>query len=282
MATWEVLKFIMTVRKVSVRHVVMRMLKQTMGFCLVMLYLMPWSMAAEKKEPQRILFIGNSYTGVNQLPNIFKEIVTSAGHAAPVIQASHPGGRTLEQHLGIAASTQKIQEGKWDVVILQGQSQEASLAEVNEGIRKSFLTSGKSLCEMIRKTSPDARIVWYQTWARHADYWKNPKSDLAIGKSPEDMMTRNQKWYGRLAKDNAGSTVALVGEAWAGYYRDHPGKDLHVADNSHPTFAGSYLAGLVLYQTIYHTAVAKITYRGSLSEDAALDLQKTAAVVGKP
>ncbi len=282
MATWEVLKFIMTVRKVSVRHVLMRMLKQTMGFCLVMLYLMPWSMAAEKKEPQRILFIGNSYTGVNQLPNIFKEIVTSAGHAAPVIQASHPGGRTLEQHLGIVASTQKIQEGKWDVVVLQGQSQEASLAEVNEGIRNSFLTSGKSLCEMIRKTSPDARIVWYQTWARHAEYWKNPKADTAIGTSPAEMMTRNQKWYVRLSQENAGSTVARVGEAWAGYYRTHPGKDLHVADNSHPTFAGSYLAGLVLYQTVYQAPAAKIAYRGNLSETAAVELQNAAAALTKP
>jgi hypothetical protein len=260
----------------------MHLMKRTMGFCWWMIFLIPWAVAEEKKEPQRILFIGNSYTGVNQLPKIFQKIVASAGHTVPVIQASHPGGRTLEQHLTIPTSTQKIDEGKWDVVILQGQSQEASLSEVNEGIQKSFLTSGKSLCDMIRKKSPDARIVWYQTWARHADYWKNPKSDLAIGKSPEDMMSRNQKWYGRLVKDNAGSVVARVGEAWAGYYRDHPDKDLHVADNSHPTFAGSYLAGLVLYQTIYHTAVAKITYRGSLSEDAALDLQKAAAVVGKP
>jgi hypothetical protein len=282
MATCEDWKFIMTAGMVSVRKEFMELVKRMTGFCLMMVCLLSSSQAAEKKEPHRILFIGNSYTGVNQLPNIFKEIVASAGHAAPVIQASHPGGRTLEQHLSIPASTQKIDEGKWDVVILQGQSQEASLSEVKEGIQNSFLTSGKSLCEMIRKNSPAARIIWYQTWARHADYWKNPKSDLAIGKSPEEMMSRNQKWYGRLAKDNAGSMVARVGEAWAGYYRDHPGKDLHVADNSHPTFAGSYLAGLVLYQTIYQAPAAKITYRGSLSEEAVLDLQKAAAVVGKP
>jgi hypothetical protein len=239
-------------------------------------------MAADHQNPQRILFIGNSYTGANQLPNIFQEIAISAGHAAPIIQASHPGGRTLEQHLGIAASTEKIHQGKWDVVILQGHSQEASLSESNEGIRNRFLSSGKSLCTMIRKTSPNARIIWYQTWSRHADYWKNPQCDTSIGKSPEEMMTRNQKWYERLARDNPGSSVAQVGEAWAVYYREHGGKDLHAADNSHPTFAGSYLAGLVLYEAIYQDATPPIAYRGHLSEAAGVELRNAALALRKP
>ncbi len=281
MATDEDLNFIMTERKVSVRHLAMRVLNQLLS-AIFLLCLANGTMAADHPNPKRILLIGNSYTGVNQLPNIFQEIVISAGHAAPIIQASHPGGRTLEQHLGIADSQQKIHQGKWDVVILQGHSQEASRSEVNEGIRNRFLSSGKSLCEMIRKTSPNARIIWYQTWARHADYWKNPQCDTMIGKSPEEMMTRNRKWYARLAQDNPGSSVAQVGEAWAVYYREHGGKDLHVADNSHPTFAGSYLAGLVLYEAIYQKAAPPIAYRGHLSEDAAGKLRNASLALRKP
>ena len=48
--------------------------------------------------PLRVLFIGNSYTSVNNLPAIFKEIATSAGNEAPAIEAATPGGKTLEQH----------------------------------------------------------------------------------------------------------------------------------------------------------------------------------------
>ena len=233
--------------------------------------------SAAEKEPAKILFIGNSYTGNNQLPTIIKEVVASAGHAAPVIKSSNPGGKTLEQHLGFKNTLTLIEEGGWDVVVIQGQSQEASMAHDFENMRKSFMDGGKTLCEKIRQKSPQARIVWYQTWARHPDYWKAKTPELAVGKSPDDMTERNRKSYDELAKNTPKSTVARVGEAWALYYKTHPGKDLHVGDNSHPTFAGSYLAALVIYQTIYQPATMKIAYQGNLTEILAAELQKTAA-----
>jgi len=234
-------------------------------------------LCAAEKVPVKILFIGNSYTGNNQLPTIFKEVVASGGHAAPVIKSSNPGGKTLEQHLGVKSTQTLIEEGGWDVVVIQGQSQEAAMAHDYENMRKSFMDGGKALSEMIYRKSPQARIVWYQTWARHDDYWKAKAPDLAVGKSSEDMMERNRKSYDELAKNNPKSTVARVGDAWALYYKTHPGKDLHSGDNSHPTFAGSYLAALVMYQTIYKPATMKIAYRGNLTEPLAAELQKTAA-----
>mgnify|MGYP000098882036 CR=1 FL=1 len=86
-------------------------------------------------DPQRILFIGNSYTGVNKLPDVFLELVKDSGRPAPVVKSSTPGGRTLKQHLAIAGSIKLIEEGGWDVVVLQGQSQEPALAETDEANR---------------------------------------------------------------------------------------------------------------------------------------------------
>ena len=60
--------------------------------------------AAFAADPQRVLFIGNSYTGVNKLPEVFLEVVKSSGRSAPVVKSSTPGGRTLKQHLGIVGS----------------------------------------------------------------------------------------------------------------------------------------------------------------------------------
>ncbi len=235
------------------------------------------SLLAAEKAPAKILFIGNSYMGVNQLPNIFKEVVASAGLAEPVIKSSNPGGKTLEQHLKFNNTVALIDEGGWDVVVIQGQSQEASMAQEFDNMHKSFLDGGKALCELIYRKSPQARIVWYQTWARHADYWKAKAPDLAVGKSPDDMMARNRKSYEELANKCPKSTVARAGEAWAKYYQTHPGKELHSGDNSHPTFAGSYLAALVIYQTIYQPATMKSNYHGKLTEELAAELQKTAA-----
>ena len=69
----------------------------------------------------RILFIGNSYTSVNHLPAIFTEMVTSAGNPGPAIEATTPGGKTLEQHSKLPETLARIDQGNRDVVIMQGQ-----------------------------------------------------------------------------------------------------------------------------------------------------------------
>jgi hypothetical protein len=82
------------------------------------------------------------------------------------------------------------------------------------------------------------------------------------------MQERTQKWYAQLASDiSGGATVAPVGDAWAMSYAKNPGLLLHVKDASHPSFAGSYLAGLVLYRTIYTgKPLFAIHFKGSLSD----------------
>ena len=114
--------------------------------------------AAFAEDPQRVLFIGNSYTGVNKLPDVFLDVVKSAGRMEPVVKSSTPGGRTLKQQLGIAGSMKLIEEGGWDVVVLQGQSQEPAIAETDEATRKEFLESAAELCKRVRAKSPKAEV----------------------------------------------------------------------------------------------------------------------------
>ena len=120
--------------------------------------------AAFAEDPQRILFIGNSYTGVNKLPDVFLEVVKDSGRSTPVVKSSTPGGRTLKQHLGIAGSMKLVDEGGWDVVVLQGLSQEPAIAEVDETVRKEFVAIASAFSNYLvlasyaalpQKTSPD-------------------------------------------------------------------------------------------------------------------------------
>ena len=89
------------------------------------------------------------------------------------------------------------------------------------------------------------------------------------------MQARNHKWYQTVATENK-AIVAPVGDAWELSYKDNPTIRLHVGDQSHPAFTGSYLAGLVLYGTIYKPANLDMAYRGSLSETEGVALQKVA------
>lgn len=230
--------------------------------------------------PKRILFIGNSYTGVNQLPVVFGEILKSAGAGTPVIKSSTPGGQTLMQHCTVQPkSLAAIDEGSWDVVVLQGQSQEAARAEVNEKIRADFLAGARQLCERVRAKSPGARIYFYETWARHPDFWTAKDFNPEVGKDPKEMQARIRKWYAEAAKLCQATAVVPAGDAWELNDQEPNPLRLHQKDNSHPEFIGTYLNALVFYRVLYQPKDLKVAYRGKATDAEAGRLQALAARV---
>jgi hypothetical protein len=234
--------------------------------------------AAFASDPQRVLFIGNSYTGVNKLPEVFLEVVKSSGRPAPVVKSSTPGGRTLKQHLAIAGSMKLIEEGGWDVVVLQGQSQEPAIAEADEAVRKEFLESAAELCRRVRAKSPKVKICFYETWARHADYWKATKKGPDVGANPKEMQTRLRKWYGVVAQGN-GATLVPCGDAWELNYASAAPVRLHTSDHSHPEFVGTYLNALIFFGKIYEAKAPAPKWGGKLDEAQAKLMQGFAAQV---
>lgn len=238
------------------------------------------TLAAFAEDPQRVLFIGNSYTGVNKLPDVFLEVVKDSGRPAPVVKSSTPGGRTLKQHLGIAGSMKLIDEGGWDVVVLQGQSQEPAIAEVDEAVRKEFVESAAELCKRVRAKSPKARIFFYETWARHTDYWTAAKKGPDVGANPKEMQARLRKWYGVVAKDN-GATFVPCGDAWELNYASASPLRLHTKDHSHPEFVGTYLNALIFFGKIYGVKAPAPKWTGKVDEVQAKLMQGYAAQVLK-
>jgi hypothetical protein len=252
------------------------------GLGLPLTAILAFSRIAVEASPSRVLFIGNSYTDCNSLPRILENIVTSTGHPAPTTKAITPGGKTLEGHLNLEATLKLIDEGNWDVVVLQGQSLEAAMAEQSEKMRENFLQGATGLYERIKAKSPKARVVFYETWARHEDYWKDSKALKTIGKNPTEMQAFIRKWYQQAASGKKDCTVAPVGDAWERYTREPRAMRLHAKDHSHPAFNGSYLAALVIYATVYQPSTLDIAYHGSLTAGEASVLQRVAAEVMGP
>ncbi|MCX6015312.1 MAG: pentapeptide repeat-containing protein [Chloroflexales bacterium] len=236
---------------------------------------LPHALPITPASIKRVLFIGNSYTAVNNLPTIFGSIIKNSGNPVPVITAVTPGGQTFKGHLTYAATQAAINAGNWDVVVLQDQSQEPAFAEIDAQSRTNMVQSAAELCRRIRLKSPNARIFFYETWARHPYYWANnqPHSE---GANPTEMQARLRKWYGAVAQANH-ATVAVVGDAWEYHYSSLNPTRLHASDNSHPVYAGSYLAGLIFYGKIYGVTLPTITWNGSLSASVAQQMQTTAA-----
>ena len=72
-----------------------------------------------------VLFIGNSYTYVNDVPKMVQNLAHAAGHTLTYDQHTE-GGWTLDKHWHSDITLNKIRQGGWDIVVIQGHSQETS------------------------------------------------------------------------------------------------------------------------------------------------------------
>ncbi len=128
-------------------------------FLLIPLLFVPGCAKAQVGEPpMKVLFIGNSYTSVNDLPFLVEALAETAGGRK--IETDHhlPGGFTFAQHANDKKAIEKIREKKWDVVVLQ----EQSLFPVLN--RDSMHKYARILQEEISQQG--AKTVFYPTWAR--------------------------------------------------------------------------------------------------------------------
>lgn len=232
--------------------------------------------ALRAEEALSVLFVGNSYTFVNDLPQVFREVVAGAGRPEPTVVCRALGGKTLGWYCTDAELAAKL-DARYDVAVLQEQSMVPAIAEVDEKLRQGFLLSSRLLAEQVRLRSPGVRIVFFQTWARASWLWKDDRMDLRAGRTADEMQDRLTRWYAEAARVSGG-TVAPVGEAWRANRRVKRPVELHGEDGSHPAWAGTYLAALVLAKTVYGPEL-KTRYVGQLKPATAQQLEALASSV---
>ena len=227
-----------------------------LGFLLCLLF--PCHAAAATR---RILFIGNSFTTHHKLPDTVGAISTSRGLSVSITNASKPGFQ-LGSHIEDVDTLAKIDQGNWDFVVMQEQSLMPAYAAIYSDNRVAFAQDIATLYDRIKVGSPAAKIVLYETWAykpTHPSYGFGS----AAGDSPEIMQARLTLAYKNAAADVVASgrpdvEIARVGAARE-VNRTHLNIDMF-EDDYHPNPDGSYLAGLVIYSTIFNATPIGVRY----------------------
>ena len=126
---------------------------------MIPLLLVPGCATAEVGEPPlKVLFIGNSYTSVNDLPSLLAALAEAAGGRRIETDQRLIGACTFERHVKDWKAIEKIRERKWDVVILQENSLQPILN------RESMHRYARILHTEI--SNQGAKTVFYLTWAR--------------------------------------------------------------------------------------------------------------------
>ena len=113
-------------------------------------------------ECVRVLFLGNSYTYVNDLPAVFRHLARAAGRNVETGMVAN-GGETLAQHAASPESLAAIRAPSWRFVILQEQSEIPAIASVR---MSQMVPAAETLVSDIRATA--ATPVLLDTWA-HRD-----------------------------------------------------------------------------------------------------------------
>lgn len=220
------------------------------------------------------LFLGNSYTGVNNLPALTASIATGFGDALDY-DSNTPGGYTLEGHSTNATTTSKINSKAWDFVILQEQSQKPSFHPSQ--VANEVYPYADSLNATIKANDSCTKTMYYMTWGRENGDQSNCQFYAPVC-TYNGMQTRLKDSYLTMGA-NYGDEVAPVGMAWK-YTRDNnPTIDLYTADESHPSLAGSYLAACTFYAAMFRKSAVGAVFPGGLDSLVADTLARNASHV---
>ncbi len=171
----------------------------------------------------RILFIGNSLTYVNDLPGMVRQLGASNPARPVTVSAVAFGDYSLEDHWNRGDALTAIQQGGWDLVVLQ--QGPSALPES----RANLIEWTGRFAREIRKVG--ARPAVYMVWPglNRQEAWDSVTDSYAA------------------AATAAHALLLPAGAALRSAYTADPGMPLFDADGFHPLPLGSFGVALVIY-----------------------------------
>lgn len=169
-----------------------------------------------------VLFIGNSLTQSNNLPNLVARI--AAAMQVPWTYAvAAAGGYALEDHWNLTPVRNTIATGSWDWVVLQQGPSGLPESRIN------LVHWTEEFDAVIRAAG--ARTALYMVWP---DVTRLTAFDSVSASY-------------RAAATAVGGTILPAGDAWTAAWRQDSSLPLYGPDGFHPGIAGSYLAALTIF-----------------------------------
>ncbi len=202
----------------------------------------------------RVLFIGNSHTYVNDMPQIFKEICEAWGVKTEVMMLAH-GGMGWDFHVNQPEVRFNILYGEYDYVVLQHTAHPMGDPDI-------MRISAEKLIRLIKDAG--ANPVLYMTWTAKAD---------GPDKQPEV-----SRVYREIGSDHH-CLVAPVGDVWWKYHEMESRIELYAEDGQHASAAGSRLAAFTLAAAILGKAPIELIGKGECACD--MDIARALSEVVK-
>ena len=176
-------------------------------------------------EALAVLFIGNSLTYSNDLPDLLKHLLEVAQDDPVHIEAVAFPDYGLPDHWVSGSSRSRIAAGGWDVVILQ-QGPSAT-----EG-RPYLLEYTEFFDQEIRAQGGETAL--FMVWPARSRFFDFPGVLDSY----------------RTAAERVDGVFFPAGEAWRAAWETDPDLAFYGPDGFHPTLLGSYLAAVVMMEKL--------------------------------
>lgn len=232
------------------------------------------SIANGQSIKRRALFIGNSYTSVNNLPQMVADVAASVDDTL-LFDSSTPGGYTLQGHSSNATSLSKIALGNWDYVVLQEQSQFPSFP-ISQ-VETEVFPFAHILDSLINAKNSCVETVFYLTWGRKNGDASNCASWPPVCTYSGMDSLLNMRY--RMMADSNKAILSPVGAVWKYIRQNFPSIELYQSDESHPSIAGTYAAACSFYATLFRKDPTAITFNSTLSAKDAADIRIASKLV---
>jgi hypothetical protein len=212
-------------------------------------------------EKISILFIGNSYIYVNDLPSMLISVASGdkGGSAQFEVQSVTQGGARLKDLWDAGDARKVLHSRHWDYVVLQEQSLWAMSPAWVQGTEAAVADWSREI------ERAGAHTVLFATWARYPQKpWYSDANAFLI--SPEAMQDALDSRTKEIAQ-RVHASVLPVGDRWALVTKRSGTPILYAPDGSHPSVAGTYFTALIFYKFFSGHGLEHMTYvPGGVSE----------------
>ena len=174
-----------------------------------------------------VLFIGNSLTYTNSLPQTVAELAEASGDTIRVRSVALPNFAVIDHALGLSNAVDVIRSQPWDYVVLQ---QGPTTTQLN---RDTLIIATKILDPYVK--SAGGRTAVFMAWPHTAE------------RHLFDAVRRSAMLA---AESVTGGMFLPIGEAWRDAMAANPTIALYGGDGYHPGALGTYLASLVIYERV--------------------------------
>lgn len=175
-------------------------------------------------EHYELLFIGNSHSRVNGLPELVATLIRTGLPGKTANAAAAPGLRFLSDRLDDGVTEQMLNSRAWTHVILQGQEYSSS------GLYDYPTDAAEVWIRLVKERN--AQPILFPEWPREGNM--------------EEGIFVHSLHLGISSRESA--CVAPIGLAWEESMERYPGLDLYADDGNHSNLSGALLTAYVFYE----------------------------------